>query len=178
MIGEQQACELLAKYGLSEKRINHSKGVADIAYRLACAIRNNNPQVSLDPQKVKIAALLHDIGRAVPEGDHVDNTVAILTKEGLGVLGEIVMHGSRYEEALLEGIDNPFFIPQSIENKIVAYADTRFRLSPVTVEERVEEIRIRRSGEPAKIRAVEMAKKRYLAMEKELLRLAGLDIIK
>jgi putative nucleotidyltransferase with HDIG domain len=172
VITEREALALLTRYGLAETRIRHCEGVAAFAYDLARRIAERHPELALDPLKVKMAALLHDIGREHP-GDHEPASVAILCEEGLGDLADIVMHGSYYEIMKLRGIDDPSLLPRSLENKIVAYADTRFRLEPISVEERVAEILQRRADEPEKIESLRMALPRYEALEAELLALAG-----
>ncbi|MBD3391892.1 MAG: HD domain-containing protein [Chitinivibrionales bacterium] len=173
MISPEQGVELLEKHGISERRIRHSLGVAEIAHGLAVEIASRNPGINVNPEKVRIAALLHDIGRSRKAGDHVLNSIAILREEGLDDLAEIVMHGSAYEEALLRGIDDPSLLPDSTENKIVAYADTRFRLSGITMQERLAEAAQRRADKPDKIKAIDMARPRYQALEEELRALAG-----
>lgn len=171
MISETDALKLLQKYKLPQYRINHSLGVAKVAHDLALKIHSKHPGLPVDPQKVKLAGLLHDIGRAQP-GDHEINTVNILRTEGLDDLADITMHGSYYEIMLIRGIDNPEFIPQTLENKIVAYADACFKDHPVSMQERWKEIELRRSKESEKIESLKMAKSRFLKMEKELRLLA------
>lgn len=172
MITEQQALDLLHKYDLSDSRIRHCIGVADIAFELATKIHDRHPELSLDPAKVKIAALLHDIGRSA-KGDHELLTIEILKKEGLEDLANITIHGSIYEISILRGKADPTLLPCTIENKIVAYADARFRDQPVSMKQRWEEIEQRRAGEKEKIRSLHLAKARYIALERELLNLAG-----
>ena len=172
MLTVDQAINLLRKYDLSESRIAHCQGVASFAYDLALRIHQNNPTLQIDPEKVQLAALLHDIGRSQP-GDHERNTVEILKSEGLYELAEITMHGSYYEIMLLRGVDDSSLLPHTIENKIVAYADTRFREHPVSMKERWEEIEQRRKKETIKIESLQMAKPRFIEMEKELMRLAN-----
>lgn len=58
---------------------------------MALRIRKNHPEIPLDPEKVRIGALLHDIGKALP-GEHEINSVEILKKEGYSRLAEIVCH--------------------------------------------------------------------------------------
>lgn len=167
MISEHDAIELLKKYKLPDPRIAHSRGVAAFAYDIALKINKKHPEISLDPQKVKIAALLHDIGRSLP-GDHEPNTIKILRLEGLEEIASVTMHGSYYEIMLLRGIDDPQLKPRTIENKIVAYADACFKDHPVSMEERWTEIELRRKDEKEKIESLSMAKKRFKQMEKEL----------
>jgi putative nucleotidyltransferase with HDIG domain len=171
MLSEQEALELLRRYGMDERRIRHSRGVASIAYELATRIARRHPEFGIDPQRVRTAALLHDIGRTRP-GDHEPNSVAILHEEGHDEFADLVMHGSYYEIMKMRGTDDPTLLPRGIENKIVAYADTRFRLSPVSIEERVREISRRRAGEHEKLASLRMALPRYLALEAELKELA------
>lgn len=168
MINEPQALNLLEKYGLDTGRIAHSKGVASFAFDLAGKINKKHPELGIDPQKVYIAGLLHDIGRS-RSGDHELNTVSILHSEGLETIAKITIHGSIYEIMLLRGIDNPSLKPRTIENKIVAYADARFKDHLVSMLERWDEIETRRSGESEKIASLSAAKARFFVMEKELL---------
>ncbi len=168
----EEALKLLHKYNIAPQRIVHLKGVSEFAFSLAEAISKKHPELKVNSQKVKLAALLHDIGRGEP-GDHEINSVTILKNEGLEELAEIVIHGSIYEIYLIRGIDDPTLLPSSIENKIVAYADTRFKDKPVSMEERWAEIEVRRGGEKEKIQSLNMAKERFRKMEKELLTLAG-----
>jgi putative nucleotidyltransferase with HDIG domain len=170
MISEPQAVTLLIKYSLNESRIKHSLAVADYAFDLASKIKDRHPEIAVSPQKVKIAALLHDIGRS-RKGDHEPNTIEILKSEGLEEIAAITMHGTYYEIMQLRGIDNPLFKPQTIENKIVAYADARIKNQIVSMEERWEEIELRRKDECEKIASLRMAKNRFFSIESELMEL-------
>jgi putative nucleotidyltransferase with HDIG domain len=169
-ISKSAALELLRKYGLPEKRIKHSIGVAQFAFKLAKQIHAKHPELSVDPAKVRIAGLLHDIGRS-QSGDHEINSVRILKQEGLADIAAIVMHGTVYETMRLRGRDDRSLLPHSLENKIVAYADARFRLSVVTLKKRMDEIKVRRANDIEKVKAVDMAMKRFYRLEKELLAL-------
>jgi hypothetical protein len=103
------------------------------------------------------------------KGDHELNSIVILRREGLEDIAEIVIHGSIYEIMQLRGLHDPSLIPQTIENKIVAYADARFRDRPMTLEERWAEIESRRSLEKEKIESLRLAKARYKELERELM---------
>jgi putative nucleotidyltransferase with HDIG domain len=172
IISTERALDLLRWYRLSAERIKHSIGVGEYAFWLASAIHARHPLLPVDPDKVRIAGLLHDIGRCRP-GDHETNSVTILNEEGLGEIAAIVMHGTLYEIQLLRGIDNPALLPQTLENKIVAYADTRFRLAPVSLAERFADIRRRRKNEPEKLASLDLVIARIRALENELRELAG-----
>ena len=164
---EAQAETLLDKYGLPPECLAHCRGVSRIAYETAVTIRRHNPGLNIDVNKVKLAGLLHDIGRSQP-GDHECNSVGILHDEGEHELAEIVMHGTLYEAYQLRGQERPELLPRSVENKIVAYADTRFRLSPMTLEERIAEIRIRRADDRGKIQSLRKAVPRLQALTREI----------
>ncbi|HEX2957270.1 MAG TPA: HD domain-containing protein [Chitinispirillaceae bacterium] len=170
MIGEDDALELLKKYKLPRSRVDHSIGVAQQAFRIATSIHARNPHLACDPEKVARAALLHDIGRCMP-GDHELNTITILKNEGLDELASITMHGSFFEIQLLRGIDSDEFLPTTLENKIVAYADATFKDKPVTLEERWKEIEQRRVNEDEKIASIHMSKERFFKIEQELMAL-------
>jgi putative nucleotidyltransferase with HDIG domain len=167
MITEHDALELLKKYKLPQGRIEHSIGVAHTAWTIATKIHFLHPQLPVNPQKVKIAGLLHDIGRCMV-GDHEAHTVEILQCEGLDEIAAIAMHGSYYEIMQLRGIEDLSLKPQSLENKIVAYADATFKDRPVTLQQRWDEISKRRWGETEKIKSIERAKKRFFEIEQEL----------
>jgi putative nucleotidyltransferase with HDIG domain len=174
MLTFDQGLALLHTYKLDEKRIAHSIGVAAIAFALAERIRERHPHLKIDPPRVRLAGLLHDIGRTRP-GDHETNAVAILLAEGQPDLADRVMHGTLYEARTLSGKADMSLLPQTIEGKIVAYADTRFRLEPVPLVERIADIQKRRSHEKKKLAAVELAIPRIEALEREILTLAGID---
>ncbi len=168
MLAFAQALDLLKKYNLDPNRVAHSQAVSAFAFELAQKIHNRHPFLDLDPEKVRIAALLHDIGRS-RGGDHEINSVTILRSEGLHDIAAIAMHGSMYELSVLRGSPNPVLLPQSLENKIVTYADARCKDHVVTLQERFLEIQVRRSAETDKVASVKMAAVRYFVIEREIL---------
>jgi putative nucleotidyltransferase with HDIG domain len=172
MITESEALALLRKHKVAEKRVAHSIVVADFAYALASRIHAAHPSLPVDPATVKIAALLHDIGRS-REGDHEINSVYILNEEGLHEIAAIVIHGTIYEIMRLRGKDDPSLLPRTLENKIVAYADARCKERPMKMRERWAEIETRRNNEPEKIASLHLAKTRFLSLERELKELSS-----
>lgn len=171
MITENEALALLRRYVDDEKRIAHCTAVAEFACDLASRILEKHPGLPVNPQKVRIAGLLHDIGRGLP-GDHEANSVDILKKEGLGDVAGIVMHGTLYEIRKLRGLDDRSLLPQTLENKIVAYADARVKLRPMSLEERWADIEKRRGNDAEKMGSLRMAQARFYALERELTGLA------
>jgi len=172
MIPFSNAKALLENYKLEDNRIRHSQAVSNFAFELAEKVHAHHPELGVDPEKVRIAALLHDIGRSRP-GDHEINSVAILNSEGLADIAAIVMHGSMYEISVLRGTPDASLLPRSLENKIVAYADARVKDRIVSLQERFDEVLCRRALESEKVESVKMAMKRYFEMQKELLGLAA-----
>ncbi|HUI93792.1 MAG TPA: HD domain-containing protein [Chitinivibrionales bacterium] len=172
MITVKQALSLFKKYDLDESHMRHSKGVAQFAFNLAAKIHKKHPSLAINPEKVRIAALLHDIGRSM-QGDHEINSITLLKQEGLEEIAEIVMHGSMYEISVIRGKPDQSLLPKTVENKIVAYADARFKNRLVSLKERFKEVLKRRKLEKEKVESVKMAEKRYYEIEKEVMALAG-----
>ena len=164
-----QALELLKKYVPDKKTIYHSERCAEVAYAMALRVRKNHPEIPLDPEKVRIGALLHDIGKALP-GEHEINSVEILKKEGYPWLAEIVYHSYPYEILLLRGIERPEYLPTSLENKIVIYAD--YLIDPdgnsTTMEERIQEIKTRKKDQLQRMKALTLAEPRLFRLRDEL----------
>lgn len=118
---------LLLKYKLPKNTIAHSKKVRGIALRVALEIMRNGYAVDLE--LVERGALLHDIGRSATHGlEHGYSGGKILRKEGAGervarVVERHVLGGISREEAEKMGLPAKDFIPETIEEKIVCYAD-------------------------------------------------------
>jgi putative nucleotidyltransferase with HDIG domain len=167
----KKALELLKKYlGSNEKTIKHCLGVSEVAFEIATKISWKNPALGVNPDKVKIAGLLHDIGRS-KEGQHEFNTVEILKNEGLADLAQITMHGQVYEAALLRGEkDAEKYLPTLLENKIVVMADMYYNQSEqrVSLAERYADIQERYKGDEKFLKSVRLAKSRMEKLEEEI----------
>ena len=115
--------KLLEKENTPENVIEHCKAV----YKKALKIASNFDEVDLD--LIKKGALLHDIGRSKTHGlTHAVEGVKIAEKYGYNqdVLNIIERHigaGITEEEALKLGLPKKSYVPQSLEEKIVAHAD-------------------------------------------------------
>ncbi|MCX7788576.1 MAG: HD domain-containing protein, partial [Spirochaetes bacterium] len=153
LLSYSEALELLRRYDLDAKTIYHSERCAEKAYELAFQIHSKHPDLPLDPEKVRIGALLHDIGKAQP-GEHEINSVEILQKEGFPELAKIVCHSYPYEILVLKGSHRPEYLPSSLENKIVIYADYLIDPdgNPTTMEERIQEIKKRKKDQIDRMR--------------------------
>jgi uncharacterized protein len=131
-LSEQEAILLLRKYAPSEKAfkivLSHSQTVKKAALKIAQKI----PQANFE--FVKSASLLHDIGRFTcpPGKDSIKHGIAgaeILRKEGLpkyALLAErhlgagITKQDIKKQKLILPLRD---FVPKTVEEKIVSYAD-------------------------------------------------------
>lgn len=172
MITEDDAINLLNKYGIDEKVKIHSKGVSEVAFETASEILRNNPSLNINPYKVKIAALLHDIGKS-KDGLHEINSIEILKKEGLEDVAKIVMHGLVYELFILDGFTRPEFLPVNLENKIVIFSDLHFNQNNerVSFNERINDIIIRHKNNKKLIKALNIGMNRLIILENEISKL-------
>lgn len=173
MITPQQALELLKHYLKVESRINHCVGVSVIAFELANQIKVRNPSLNINPEKIKIAGLLHDIGYS-KEGFHETNGQKILINEGLDEIADIIMHGIIYEQIFLQtGKYDEKYLPLSVENKIVVLADMycNQKQQRVTLDERIADIEERYKDDKDFLKAARLAWPRFKRIEKEIMNL-------
>ena len=168
MISYEHALELLKKYIKDKITIKHSVGVSEFSFNLSKEIAHRHSELNINPNKVRIAGLLHDIGKEI-EGAHEINSIKILEKEGLAEIAKIVLHGYLYEKSILKNKPDKNLLPKSIENKIVAYSDFRFRDKILTLKERIAEIKVRKKDLKFDMEALSLSEKRYYDMENEIL---------
>lgn len=115
--------ELLKKEKTPENVIEHSKAV----YNKAMKIASNFNQADLD--LIRKGALLHDIGRSKTHGiTHAIVGAEIARSYGYSqdVLNIIERHigaGITKSEAVKLGLPAKSYVPQTLEEKIVAHAD-------------------------------------------------------
>ena len=115
--------ELLRKENTPENVIEHSKAVCMKAMKIAANFDN------ADTDLIRKGALLHDIGRSRTHSiTHAVEGVEIARKYGYGedVLNIIERHigaGITAEEAVKLGLPEKSYLPQTLEEKIVAHAD-------------------------------------------------------
>jgi putative nucleotidyltransferase with HDIG domain len=175
MISYDSALGLLQRHGVHPRVIHHCIGVSEVAFDFALRVRANDPTLDINPEKVRIAGLLHDLGRCRPRL-HEWHTLWILRNEGLGEIADIAMHGTPYERVLLlEGVEDESLLPQTIENKIVAYADLRFCQRPMSLTERLSDAVARKNASSDAVRIIRQAEERLFALEAEVLALVGIE---
>lgn len=123
----QQALALHKKYGSSERVVSHCQGCARISgVLLEKASQLGHP---VNQSAANAAALLHDIGRSKTQlVDHGYVGAQILEKEGVDdVVVEIVRRhvgaGISKQEASELGFPPGDYVPKTLEQKIVCFAD-------------------------------------------------------
>ena len=124
----EQAIQLLNKSGCSARVVRHCEAVAKLAVETAETIRKRG--LNVDISLVEIGALLHDLGRSKTHSvDHAIAGAEIAESAGMpeSVVSIIKSHvggGITAKEAKELGWpDNDVYIPFSVEEKIVSYAD-------------------------------------------------------
>jgi len=167
----REALNLLVKAGCSPKVIEHCKRVSAFAVKIAKACQKR--RLNVDIKLVEISALLHDIGRSKTHSvDHALEGGKIaqafnLPKSVVFIIERHVGGGISKEEAKKLGWPARDYLPKTLEEKIVCYADKR-----------VEGIRIVPMEKTINVYAVNLGKnhpavKRIWELHREITTLAG-----
>ena len=124
------------------KRKQHSQGVGEFAFKVATRIRDQNPELSLDPETVGFLGYVHDIGYSIAAEKHEVHTVDLLLREGVPPrLASRTMHGQLMEQFGPKEGNITKYLPRGLHGMIVTYSDMSVRLGdPVTLRERAAEI--------------------------------------
>lgn len=167
----REALNLLAEAGCSSSVIEHCKRVAAFAVKVAKACQKKQPSINVE--LVEVSALLHDIGRSKTHSvNHALEGGRIARTHGLPLL---VVHaierhaggGIPREEAKALGWPARDYVPKTLEEKIVCYADKR-----------VEGLRIVPIEQTVRAYAADLGKnhptiKRIWALHREITALTG-----
>jgi uncharacterized protein len=141
----KEALTLLRKTGCSTNVIKHSETVTQLALEIARACQTRG--LDVNTQLVEIGAVLHDIGRS--ETHTVDHGIAgariakslDMPKPIIQIIKRHVGGGITIQEARRLGWPEDVYIPQTIEEKIVCYADKRVEgTHRVPVEETIKKL--------------------------------------
>ena len=123
----REALKILKDAGCSSDVIKHCRAVARLAVQIAKKCAENG--VSVDLELVHIGALLHDIGRSKTHSVH-HAVIGAKIARSLGLPEPIIAIIERHvgggispEEAAKLGWPDGNYMPESIEEKIVSYAD-------------------------------------------------------
>jgi uncharacterized protein len=137
---QAEALNFLLKANCSESVIEHCKTVSKFAVKIAKVFKKKG--FNVDVQLVEVGALLHDIGRSKTHkvdhgkvGGEIARTLG-LPNSVVQIIERHVGGGITKEEA--ENLDLPAkdYLPQTLEEKIVSYADKRVEhLSTVPIEQ-------------------------------------------
>jgi len=144
---EDEAVNLLRKVGCSKSVINHCIAVSNLAADLAKKLVEKG--IKVDLQLVKVGALLHDIGRARTHTvDHVivGSEIAKSLRLPKSVISIIERHvgGMTDEEAEKLGWPKGVYMPQTLEEKLVCYADKLIDGNKVvTIERAIEKFSLK-----------------------------------
>jgi uncharacterized protein len=123
----EQALQFLFQSGCTRNVIRHCEAVRNVAVEIANACEERGLDVDL--QLVEIGALLHDIGRARTHSVYHAIIGAEIAKS-LGVPDAVISIIKRHVgggisagEAKKLGWPKDVYVPQTLEEKIVSYAD-------------------------------------------------------
>jgi uncharacterized protein len=123
----EQAIEILQKNSCSTKVITHCQTVAVLALELAEEFKAKNYPVNL--ALIEAGALLHDLGRSKTHSvNHAIEGMKLAQAEGLPepvicIIKRHVGAGITAKEAEQLNWPKDNYIPQTLEEKIVCYAD-------------------------------------------------------
>lgn len=164
-----EALEILRSTGADASVVRHCIAVSDIAVRIAKHCKR-----SVDIQLVEIGGLLHDIGRSSTHGiRHAVEGARIayekeLPDELIKIIERHIGAGLTEDDARRFGLPIKSYMPETLEEKIVAHADNLISGSKkAPVAEAVQRL----------VRMHEMeGAKRILALHKELSEICGTDL--
>lgn len=142
----EQALQFLRQSGCSKNVIKHCEAVAELAVEIAKACRERG--INVNVELVEIGALLHDIGRSKTHSVHHAIVGAEIAKS-LGLPEQVISIVKRHVgggitagEAEKLGWPKDIYTPQTLEEKIVSYADMLIERSRrVPIERTIEKFR-------------------------------------
>lgn len=141
---DRECIQLLREEGCGEDVVDHCKAVAALATRIA-------KHCGADVEIVRIGALLHDIGRSKTHSiRHAIEGARILKRMGMprSIVEIVERHiggGITEEEAKSLGLPPKDYLPQTLEEKIVAEADNLVQGKRIIgIGEAVQELKERR----------------------------------
>jgi len=150
----QQAIEILLKNHCPEKVIQHTQAVAALAVEIAKQLQKKGQPVNL--QLVEAGALLHDLGRSQTHSvDHAIVGAKLAQQEGMpkeivSIIKRHVGAGITDEEAKWLGWPQDSYIPQTLEEKIVCYADKCIDSNKrIPIEETINQLKAENMAEAA-----------------------------
>jgi uncharacterized protein len=123
----EEAILFLRKVGCSKEVVKHCILVSEVASEIAQACKRRGKDVNV--KLVEVGAILHDVGRSITHGvKHGVIGGDIVRKAGFPeAIARIVENhigaGIPAEEAAALGLEARDYVPKTLEEKIVTYAD-------------------------------------------------------
>lgn len=118
---------ILRQSGCQRNVVKHCETVAELAVEIGEACKKRGLNVNLE--LVEVGALLHDVGRSKTHSVHHAVVGARIAKsyglpeQVLGIIKRHVGGGITASEAKKLGWPGDVYVPQTLEEKIVSYAD-------------------------------------------------------
>ncbi|MEM3816123.1 MAG: TIGR00295 family protein [Candidatus Bathyarchaeia archaeon] len=171
LLSPEEALRILREAGCPIEVIKHCEAVANMAVEIAERCVKNGVTVNIN--LVQIGALLHDIGRSRTHSVHHAIVGAEIARS-LGLPEQIIRIIERHvgggisaEEALKLGWPNKNYVPETSEEKIVAYADKLIEGSRIiSIEETIERFK-------SELGENHPAIERIMRLHKEISRICG-----
>jgi uncharacterized protein (TIGR00295 family) len=170
---EEQALEIHVKYGSSQLIVQHCKTVARVSRILAEAMVEKG--VPVDVRVILAGALLHDIGRTrVQTVQHGYESSRILRERGVDdrvveIVKKHVGAGLSREEANKLGLPPGDYVPSTVEERIVCFADKM--VGATEVRPFSEEVKrfVRKGHDVDRLRNLKLGLQQLLGEEPEAL---------
>ncbi|MCK4327663.1 MAG: HD domain-containing protein [Candidatus Diapherotrites archaeon] len=160
MLTREEALKILEEENTPPHVVEHCEAVARKAVKIAERIKAAGHEVNI--QLVETGALLHDVGRAQSHGlDHGFVGGVMLRGRGLKEHAHIaerhIAAGLDKQEAKRAGLPPKEYIPQTLEEKIIADADNLIDgTHPVPIKVTIQKLRDERVPEGSIARVSEL----------------------
>ncbi len=150
----EQAIELLRENHCSSSVIRHCEAVTELALEIVDKLEKKGMKV--DRELVEVGALLHDLGRSKTNGvDHglVGANIASsanLPEPIVNIIKRHVGGGITADEAAAFGWPKDAYMPVTLEEKVVSYADKLIDQSKrVPIDLEIKKLQMEHKHEPA-----------------------------
>ena len=165
----EDALQLLVKSGCEKNVIEHCKTVSQLAVKIAKKLKNNGFNVDL--RLVEIGALLHDIGRSKTHTVHHAIIGANIAREAglpeaiIRIIERHVGGGITSQEARKLGWPVRDYVPETLEEKIVCYADKLIEGNrQVPIERTIEKLAAELGENHPAIERIKRLHKEFMSM--------------